>query len=68
WLKDKEMTKFVLPAIYQPMSLIPLYIWKALLSITNRNEQAHHNVNWDGINLTLLAGIMHGFQYDVHVM
>jgi hypothetical protein len=34
----------------------------------NGNEQAHCNVNRDGINLTLLAGIMHGYQYDVCAM
>ncbi|KAG1727710.1 hypothetical protein EDB19DRAFT_1857471 [Suillus lakei] len=68
WLKDKETAKFVLPAIYRPMSLIPLYIWKASPSTTNGNEQAHRNVNRDGINLTLLAGIMRGYQYDVRAM
>lgn len=31
-------------------------------------KQAHRNVNWDGINLTLLAGIMCGYQYDVRAM
>ncbi|KAG0704065.1 hypothetical protein DFH29DRAFT_997951 [Suillus ampliporus] len=68
WLKDKETAKFVLPAIYRPMSLIPLYIWKASPSTMNGNEQAHRNVNRDGINLTLLAGIMRGYQYDVRAM
>ncbi|KAH7917286.1 hypothetical protein BV22DRAFT_1108596 [Leucogyrophana mollusca] len=44
--------------------LIPLDVWKASPSTTNGNEQAHRNINRDGINLTLLAGIMRGFQYD----
>ncbi|KAG2085471.1 uncharacterized protein F5147DRAFT_659501 [Suillus discolor] len=65
WLKDKESSKFALPAIYWPMSLIPIAIWKASPTTTNGNEQAHRNINRDGINLTLLAGIMHGYQYDV---
>ncbi|KAJ7817391.1 hypothetical protein B0H14DRAFT_2374051 [Mycena olivaceomarginata] len=65
WLKDKITgTKFALPALYQPMSLIPLEIWKASPSSTNGNEQSHRNVNRDGVNLTLLAGIMRGMQYD----
>lgn len=73
-LKEKETAKFVLPAIYRPMILIPLYIWKASPSITNGNEQARRNVNLDGIDLILLAGIMRGFQYvcamssmDLHI-
>jgi len=41
WLKDKINSKFVLPAIYQPYSLIPLDVWKAAPSTTNGNEQAH---------------------------
>ncbi|KAF8996250.1 hypothetical protein BDQ17DRAFT_1249965, partial [Cyathus striatus] len=64
WLKDKKKVKFVIPAIYQPASLIPLEIWQASTSSTNGNEQAHHNINCDGINLTLLGGIMREMQYD----
>ncbi|KAG2342431.1 hypothetical protein BDR05DRAFT_846237, partial [Suillus weaverae] len=65
WLKDKESSKFALPTIYHPMSFIPITIWKASPTTTNGNEQAHHNINRDGINLTLLAGIMCGYEYDV---
>ncbi|KAJ7065891.1 hypothetical protein B0H15DRAFT_807690 [Mycena belliarum] len=69
WLKDKITgTKFALPALYQPMSLIPLDIWKAAPSTTNGNEQAHRSINRDGVNLTILAGIMRGMQYDARAM
>ncbi|KAF7372317.1 hypothetical protein MVEN_00091900 [Mycena venus] len=69
WLKDKIIgTKFALPALYQPLSLIPLDIWKAAPSTTNGNEQAHRNINRDGINLTILGGIMRGMQYDARAM
>ncbi|KAK7001956.1 hypothetical protein R3P38DRAFT_3326837 [Favolaschia claudopus] len=69
WLKDKITgTKFALPALYQPMSLIPLEIWKAAPATTNGNEQAHRNVNRDGVNLTILGGIMRGMQYDARAM
>ena len=54
----------MIPALYQPCSLIPLCIWKASPSTTNGNEQAHCNINRDGIGLTLLAGVMRGQQYD----
>ncbi|KAJ7769144.1 hypothetical protein DFH07DRAFT_769047 [Mycena maculata] len=56
WLKDKQVrSKFALPALYQPASLIPLEIWKSAPSTTNRNEQAHRNINRDGVNLTMLG-------------
>lgn len=68
WLKDKiEGTKFALPALYQPNSLIPLEIWKASPTTTNGNEQAHRNINRDGVGLTLLGGIMRGFHYDENI-
>ncbi|KAG1859246.1 hypothetical protein F4604DRAFT_1906143 [Suillus subluteus] len=68
WLKDKiEGTKFALPALYQPNSLIPLEIWKASPTTTNGNEQAHRNINRDGVGLTLLGGIMQGFHYDENI-
>ncbi|KAF5382081.1 hypothetical protein D9615_004312 [Tricholomella constricta] len=69
WLNDKRTgSKFVLPAVYQPMSLIPIQFWKASASTSNGNEQAHRNINRDGINLTMLAGIMRGMQYDGRAM
>ena len=65
WLKDKESAGFMIPALYQPHSLIPLYIWKASPSTTNGNEQAHHNINQEGTGLTLLAGVIQGQQHDM---
>ncbi|KAG2361563.1 hypothetical protein BDR07DRAFT_1485725 [Suillus spraguei] len=68
WLKDNSKgTKFALPALYQPNSLIPLEIWKASPTTTNGNEQAHRNINRDGVGLTLLGGIMRGFHYDTNI-
>ncbi|KAF5313764.1 hypothetical protein D9619_013715 [Psilocybe cf. subviscida] len=65
WLKDKRVgSKFALPAVYQPYSLIPLDVWKASPSSTNGNEQSHRNIYRDGVNLTILGGIMRGMQYD----
>ena len=54
----------MIPALYQPASLIPLEIWKASPSTTNGNEQAHRNINRDGVNLSVLGAIMRGMQYD----
>ncbi|KAJ7719857.1 hypothetical protein B0H14DRAFT_2412069 [Mycena olivaceomarginata] len=69
WLKDKQVgSKFALPALYQPASLIPLEIWKSAPSTTNGNKQSHHNVNRDGVNLTMLGAIMRGMQYDARAM
>jgi hypothetical protein len=65
WLKDKQHgRKFALPALYQPFSFIPLDIWKASPSTSNGNEQAHQNINRDGVNLTILGGIMLEMQFD----
>lgn len=64
-MKDKlETNKFVLAAIYRPASLIPETIWRACPSTTNGNEQAHRNANRDGVNLTLLGGMMHSRDFD----
>ncbi|KAF8465467.1 hypothetical protein JB92DRAFT_3135968 [Gautieria morchelliformis] len=69
WLHDKEIgSPFVIPAIYQPESHIPLAIWQACPSTSNGNEQAHQNVNRDGTGLTLLAAIMRGMHYDKRAM
>ncbi|KAJ7635342.1 hypothetical protein FB45DRAFT_697507, partial [Roridomyces roridus] len=69
WLKDKLVgSKFALPALYQPRSRIPLEIWKSAPSTTNGNEQAHRNINRDGVNLTMLGAIMRGMQYDARAM
>ena len=69
WLRDKvDSTPFALPGLYQPVSLIPLTIWKACPSTTNGNEEAHRNAYREGINLTLLAGIMKGMKYDQTAM
>ncbi|KAK7032946.1 hypothetical protein R3P38DRAFT_2773440 [Favolaschia claudopus] len=52
WLKDKRIGK----------------LWKSAPSTTNGNEQAHRNINRDGVNLTILGGIMRGMQYDARAM
>ncbi|KAF8577155.1 hypothetical protein K439DRAFT_1534318 [Ramaria rubella] len=66
WMNDKEIgSPFVIPAIYQPASKIPLEIWQSAPSTSNGNEQAHRNINRDGTGLMLLAAIMQGLQYDV---
>jgi len=57
WLKDKVDIKFVIAALYWPESKIPLEMWNAAPSTSNRNEQAHRNANQDGIKLTLLAAL-----------
>ncbi|KIJ43707.1 hypothetical protein M422DRAFT_252951 [Sphaerobolus stellatus SS14] len=65
WLKDKESADgWALAAIYHPKSKIPLHIWKAAPSTSNGNEQAHRNVNRDGMKLSLLAATMFGEGVD----
>ncbi|KAG1873879.1 hypothetical protein F4604DRAFT_1508453, partial [Suillus subluteus] len=62
--------KFALSALYHPASFIPEGIWCAYLATANGNEQAHRNVNWnrDGMNLTLLGGVMRGRAFDDRVV
>ena len=43
---------------------MPLEYWQACPTTTNGNEQAHQSINQDGTNLTLLAGVMQGQEYD----
>ncbi|KAF8517057.1 hypothetical protein BU17DRAFT_50290 [Hysterangium stoloniferum] len=65
WLKNKEAAEgFALAALYRPASKIPLDVWRASPTTSNGNEQAHWNINRDGVKLTLLAGIMRGMQYN----
>ncbi|EJD44696.1 hypothetical protein AURDEDRAFT_125039 [Auricularia subglabra TFB-10046 SS5] len=66
WLKDKEIgTPFALPALYYPLSKIPIDIWRANKPNSNGVEQKHRNVNRDGKHLSMLGGIFHGMQHDV---
>ncbi|KAJ7240292.1 hypothetical protein C8J57DRAFT_1085939 [Mycena rebaudengoi] len=66
---DKQVgTKFALPALYQPLSLILQEIWKAAPATTNGHEQAHRNVNYDGEDLTMLGGIIRGMRHDFRTM
>lgn len=65
WLEDKITgSPFALPAIYRPKSKIPLDHWLAANYTTNGIEQKHADLNRDGKGLSLLSGIMLGFQYD----
>ncbi|KZV94685.1 hypothetical protein EXIGLDRAFT_822529 [Exidia glandulosa HHB12029] len=65
WLANKlSGDAWALRALYRPLSNIPLVKWRAAPRTTNGNEQAHHNVNLDGTRLSLLAGIMHGADFD----
>ncbi|KAF8573740.1 hypothetical protein K439DRAFT_1624842 [Ramaria rubella] len=69
WLKNKQSAGgFALAALYQPASKISIEVWKALPSTSNSNKQAYRSINRDGVKLMMLAGIMHGMQYDSHAM
>ncbi|KAG2040908.1 hypothetical protein BDR03DRAFT_824049, partial [Suillus americanus] len=51
-----------------PASFIPEGIWRASPATTNGNEQAHRNVNRDGVDLILLGGVMRGRAFDDRVL
>ncbi|KIJ40774.1 hypothetical protein M422DRAFT_256193 [Sphaerobolus stellatus SS14] len=69
WLKDKEAGEgWPMAAIYWGKSFMPLSVWKAAPSTSNGNEQAHRNINRDGIKLSILAGTMKGYHLDSRAM
>ncbi|KIJ25851.1 hypothetical protein M422DRAFT_273135 [Sphaerobolus stellatus SS14] len=69
WLKDKEAGEgWPMAAIYWGKSFMPLSVWKAAPSTSNGNEQAHRNINRDGIKLSILAGAMIGYNLDSRTM
>ncbi|KAG1838596.1 hypothetical protein DFJ58DRAFT_668265, partial [Suillus subalutaceus] len=55
---------FALSALYHLANFVHEDIWCTCPSTTNGNEQAHHNVNRDGVNLTLLGGSVRGRAFD----
>ncbi|KAF8547224.1 hypothetical protein OG21DRAFT_1425240 [Imleria badia] len=65
WLDNKILgNKFALAGLYFPESLMPAEFWKACSRTSNGNEQAHRSINRNGTGHTLLAGVMHGQEYD----
>ncbi|KIJ35226.1 hypothetical protein M422DRAFT_262607 [Sphaerobolus stellatus SS14] len=64
WLQDKEVHQFMFPALYFPLSKMPLTIWQASPHTSNGNEQAHRTINRDGIKMALLAAVVIGYHRD----
>ena len=56
-MKDK-LTPWVLSGISSAFSKMDNIIWNQTPNNTNAGESAHANVNQDGCNLSLLAGIV----------
>ena len=57
WVKDKR-TKWVLSGISNAFTKMDRTIWNQTPNNTNAGESAHANINRDGRNLSLLAGIV----------
>ncbi|KAG1851107.1 hypothetical protein F4604DRAFT_1629461, partial [Suillus subluteus] len=51
-------------ASYANSTPMIIFVWRACPATTNGNAQAHHNVNCDGVNLTLLGSITRGRAFD----
>ena len=56
WLLDKK-TPWILSAISPAYTKMAPEIWNVNRNNTNVNESAHHNINIDGISLSLLAAV-----------
>ncbi|EXX66266.1 hypothetical protein RirG_125470 [Rhizophagus irregularis DAOM 197198w] len=63
WVKDK-LTPWVLSGISSVFSKMDHIIWSQTPNNTNAGESAHANVNRDGCNLSLLARIVRGRDFD----
>ncbi|KAJ6578506.1 hypothetical protein B0H19DRAFT_1062987 [Mycena capillaripes] len=65
WLRDKESSQFVFPAICWELSFIPWEIWRAGDSNSNLIESVHSDINLEGVRCTLLGGLQKGQAFDV---
>ncbi|RHZ82021.1 hypothetical protein Glove_114g20 [Diversispora epigaea] len=63
WAKDK-LIPWVLSGISVAFTKMDHVIWNQTPNNTNAGESAHANVNRDGCNLSLLAGIIRGCDFD----
>ncbi|CAB4426822.1 unnamed protein product [Rhizophagus irregularis] len=63
WVKDK-LVPWVLSGISSVFTKMDCTIWNQTPNNTNAGESAHANVNRDGCNLSLLAGIIRGQEFD----
>ncbi|CAB5368912.1 unnamed protein product [Rhizophagus irregularis] len=63
WVKDKRVS-WVLSGISIAFTKMDHIIWNQTPNNTNVGESAHANVNHDGRNLSLLAGIVRGCNFD----
>ncbi|GES87838.1 hypothetical protein GLOIN_2v1763409 [Rhizophagus clarus] len=62
WAKDK-LTPWVLSGISSAFTKMDRTIWNKTPNNTNVGESAHENVNRDGRNLSILAGVIRGHSY-----
>lgn len=65
WLANKERAKFAFSAICWEQSFVPLDVWMSGESHSNVVEAAHANVNREGIQCTIVGGIMKGRHFDI---
>ncbi|GBC27218.1 hypothetical protein GLOIN_2v1763409 [Rhizophagus irregularis DAOM 181602=DAOM 197198] len=63
WVNDKR-TPWVLSGVSYAFTKMDSNIWHQTPNNTNVGESAHANVNHDGRNLSLLAGIARGRDFD----
>ena len=66
WAKNK-LIPWVLSGISVAFTKMDHVIWNQTPNNTNAEESAHANVNRDGCNLSLLAGIIRYYSYSFYV-
>ncbi|KAG6847262.1 hypothetical protein H0H93_009227, partial [Arthromyces matolae] len=68
WVKNKVNSKFAFEGLCWERSFIPKDVWCAGESNSNLIESVHADVNREGINCSLLAGIEKGRAFDAMKM
>ncbi|PPQ84978.1 hypothetical protein CVT25_010531 [Psilocybe cyanescens] len=64
WVNDKVRSKFAFEAMCWEKSHIPKMIWKAGDKDSNLAEEAHADINREGIHCTLVGGVKKGQAFD----
>ncbi|KAJ7693792.1 hypothetical protein B0H16DRAFT_1352014 [Mycena metata] len=64
WVNDKERSQFAFQAMCWAKSSIPKLVWCAGDRTSNLIETSHADVNREGVQCTILGGIMKGEFYD----
>ncbi|KAJ6559272.1 hypothetical protein B0H10DRAFT_2368910 [Mycena sp. CBHHK59/15] len=64
WVHDKERSQFVFQAMCWAKSSMPRLVWRAGERTSNLIETTHSDINREGVQCTILGGVLKGEFYD----